>query len=151
LEEFSFNRIEPEIETEHEPLEEGRYATFQQRFGGLMIDVCFLTFTAVVMAILTKSLPEDLGYVRLVIFLIILFTYEPMMVFMGGTLGHRAMKIRVRKQKDETVGLNILQVYVRFIVKLFTGPFRGFSWVNRKKNLALHDLAAGSVVVNIGK
>jgi uncharacterized RDD family membrane protein YckC len=131
--------------------DEGKYATFQQRFGGLMIDVCILTTLSILMAILTKDLKEEEGYIRLVIFLFILFTYEPLLTLTGGTLGHRAMKTRVRKQKDELIHLNILQVYLRFIVKFFTGPFRGFSWINKKKNLALHDIVSGSVVVNVGK
>jgi uncharacterized RDD family membrane protein YckC len=147
--------IEERLSLEEQPdsnvEDEGKYATFQQRFGGLAIDVCILTMLSILMAILTKDLKEEEGYIRLVIFLFILFTYEPLLTLTGGTLGHRAMKTRVRKQKDELIHLNILQVYLRFIVKLFAGPFRGFSWINKKKNLALHDIVSGSVVVNVGK
>lgn len=147
MDDFIFHRAEAENEPETE--NEGKYATFQQRFGGLMIDVGLLTIIAIIIATVTKDLPEDIGYLRLILFILILFTYEPFMIITGGTLGHRAMKIRVRKQKNDAININLLQAYVRLIVKLFTGPLRGFNWINKKKNQAIHDLAAGSVVINV--
>jgi len=144
-------RLLLEEEPDLTPIDEGKYATFQQRFGGLMIDGSLLTLVSIGMAMLLKDLPEDEGYLRLVVFLVILFTYEPLMMLTGGTLGHRAMKIRIRKQKDETQNVNIFQAYLRFIVKLFTGPMRGFKWVNKQKNLALHDVISGTVAMNVGK
>lgn len=143
-------RLLLEDEPDSTPEEEGKYATFQQRFGGLMIDVGVLTALAILMAMVTKDLPEELGYIRLVSFLCILFTYEPLLSISGGTLGHRAMKIRIRKRKDEMANINLVQAYIRLIVKITCGPFLGFKWMNRKMNLAIHDIASGSVALNVG-
>jgi uncharacterized RDD family membrane protein YckC len=135
----------PELE------KEGRYPTFQQRFGGTMVDLLVFFAAAIAVAYLLKDLPEAYDYIRPVIFIFLTAVYEPVMYTLGGTLGHRAMKMRIRKQSDESKNINLFQAYIRYALKITCGSFSIFRWINRKKNLTLHDFVSGSIVVHAGK
>jgi uncharacterized RDD family membrane protein YckC len=147
IEEYLVGKEAPDPELEME----GRYPTFQQRFGGVMVDGMVFTISAIIVAYLIKDLPEKYDYVRVIIFIGLTAVYEPVLCATGGTLGHRAMKIRVRKQNDESKNINLFQAYLRFIFKLVSGFVSTFRWMNRKKNLTFHDFIAGSIVVHAPK
>lgn len=65
----------------------------------------------------------------------------------GGTIGHHLLKIRVTK-KDGTGNINLIAASVRFVVKMLLGWTAFIFILNSNRHQALHDMAAGSIVVN---
>jgi uncharacterized RDD family membrane protein YckC len=65
----------------------------------------------------------------------------------GGTIGHHLLKIRVRK-KEGTGNIDLIAASVRFVVKMMLGWTAFIFILNSNRHQALHDMAAGSIVVN---
>lgn len=91
---------------------------------------------------------EDAGDTTRMIAFVFTYTLEPMCVaFLGGSLGHYIMGIRVKQQANEHKNINILLALVRSVVKILLGIL-SLLWMNiSNKNRALHDKLVGSVVI----
>ena len=124
------------------------YANFPRRLDALSIDsVVLIGFSVVVF--LLASLFERLDVVRIALivcwWLTILF-YEPIMVWrFGGTIGHRAMNLRV--VDNRTAGnVSLLKAVARLVVKGLLGVVSFFSMNFSRRHQAVHDILTGSSV-----
>jgi uncharacterized RDD family membrane protein YckC len=90
---------------------------------------------------------ENDGWIKAVVFVGIWGVYEPLSMTLGCTVGNYLMKIRVRKHELTTSKINILQAYVRFAIKLLLGWISFLTIHSNKERRAMHDLAAGSVMI----
>jgi uncharacterized RDD family membrane protein YckC len=73
--------------------------------------------------------------------------YEPLMVTVfGATVGHRAMNLRVVDSRSG-LRLGFLRAMVRFLLKVIVGVVSFVFMAVSRRHQALHDLAAGSVVI----
>jgi len=92
-----------------------------------------------------ESVPDNL---RIMTFIFIFGLYDPIFTsFLGATLGHMAMNLRVRSKNDNEKKINFPIAIIRFIVKFFLGIVSLLTVGNNKKHLAIHDLVAGSIVI----
>lgn len=113
--------------------------------AALMIALMFLT--GWVMEKIDPSQEEENGLTRAIIFIAIWGVYEPVAMTLGSTLGNYLMKIRTRKFSDATKRINLLQSYVRFVIKMLLG-WISFLTINlNKERRAIHDFAGGSVMI----
>lgn len=86
--------------------------------------------------------------VRVNAFVFIFLLYDPLLTsFWGGTIGHRFAGIRVRKERDEQSNIQFPQAVLRYIIKALIGWISLLTVGGNKKGKAIHDFAAGSVVV----
>ena len=75
--------------------------------------------------------------------------YEPLLVTYAATLGQYVLGIRVRDTRDPQQRINILQSYIRIVLKLSLGWLSLLTINFNPQHRAIHDLAAGSVVVKV--
>ena len=128
-----------------------RYPDLKTRVQSMLIDsmvIVVLMFGAA--WILDKSGiggDENEGWIKAVVFIAIWGVYEPLSMTLGCTIGNYLMGIRVRRHEIPTNKINILQAYVRFLVKLFLGWISFLFIHSNKERRAMHDLASGSVMI----
>jgi uncharacterized RDD family membrane protein YckC len=86
--------------------------------------------------------------VRIITFLFIFGFYDPIFTsIFGGTIGHFAMGIRVKRKSNPEKNIMFPYAVIRFIVKLSLGIISLFTVSNSQNRLAIHDFATGSLVV----
>ena len=90
---------------------------------------------------------ENQGWVKAVVFVGIWGVYEPLSMMLGCTLGNYFMKIRVKKHNHPGQKINILQAFVRFLIKLLLGWLSFLTIHFNEERRAMHDLAAGTVMI----
>ncbi len=110
-----------------------------------MIGLMFLAST--ILEKINPSQEEDDGWIRAVIFISIWGIYEPISMVFGSTLGNYLMNIRVKKATDINERINLLQAYIRFVVKLSLGWISFLTIHGNKERRASHDFAAGTVMI----
>ncbi len=85
---------------------------------------------------------------RILFLLFIWVLYEPIFVaFLGGTIGHLAMKLRVRRFDNPKKKIFILFALVRFALKSVLGILSFFTIHANPCKQAIHDLAVQAVVL----
>jgi uncharacterized RDD family membrane protein YckC len=84
--------------------------------------------------------------IRIAVIMFMFFVYEPICTSKFCTLGQQLTGIRIRKQFLHE-RISIPSAYMRIIVKLFLGIFSFFTIPFTMKKRAIHDFAAGSVVI----
>ena len=130
---------------------EVKYPDLKTRVQSTFIDTIFMVALMFVAAtLLDKINPsqdgED-GWIRGIIFILIWGIYEPVAMTIGCTLGNYLMKIRVKKHFDNTKRINLLQAYIRFVVKILLGWISFLTIHSNKERRAIHDFVAGSVMI----
>jgi uncharacterized RDD family membrane protein YckC len=130
---------------------EVRYPDLKTRVQSTFIDtILMLVLMFLASVILDKINPlqdsED-GWVRGLIFILVWGVYEPVSTVLGCTLGNYLMKIRVKKYSNNTRRINLVQAYVRFVLKIVLGWVSFLTINSNKERRAIHDFAAGSVMI----
>jgi|SRR5882724_7522199 len=130
---------------------EVQYPDLKTRIQSIFIDTLLMVILMFLAGwVLDKINPgqdEEDGWVRAVIFILIWGIYEPVAMTIGCTLGNYLMKIRTRKYNNVAKKINLLQAYVRFIIKMLLG-WLSFLTINmNKERRAIHDFAGGTVMV----
>src|SRR5262245_3765929 len=130
---------------------EPRYPTLPKRIHSIFIDAILMVILMLVAGWLfdkySSENNENDALFRAIAFVGIWGVYEPLSQTLGCTLGNYLMKIRVRKNSNENKKINIIQAYARFVVKFFLGWLSFISIGFNEKRRAIHDLAAGTVMV----
>jgi uncharacterized RDD family membrane protein YckC len=123
-----------------------QYPRVVVRYLATTIDVIFILGLFICVSYLFQGQDGTPAMMRLIFFLFVVFVYEPFFTCKLCTLGQKIMKIRVRsiKTKDK---ISIIQAYIRILIKIVLGIISFFSIPFTKNKRALHDFAAGSVVI----
>ncbi len=96
---------------------------------------------------INPSQDEEDGWIRGLIFISIWGIYEPLAMTIGCTFGNYLMKIRVKRDSDNMKRINLLQAFVRFVVKIALGWISFLTIHSNKERRAIHDFVAGSVMI----
>lgn len=127
-----------------------RYPFLSARLKSTLIDGIIVIIGGMYLA---SAIFERIGEVpdawRIATLFGLFFVYEPISQTLGCTLGNYIMGIRVRSAADETRRINIFQAILRLVVKLALGWVSFLTIHSNPKRQALHDLAAGSVMVAV--
>ncbi|MCB9183571.1 MAG: RDD family protein [Flavobacteriales bacterium] len=126
-----------------------RYPELGKRYQSIVVDTFVLIALMFAAGHLFESWQTAPESARVVAFLFIWAGYEPIMTALGGTLGQRMLRIRVRRTSDETRPIHLGQSYLRYVVKLLLGWLIFLTMGANTKRRGLHDLAAGSVMVRV--
>ena len=131
-----------------EPVSADNFPSLVKRFQSLVIDQVFIILCMVVFSqILSYTDPENTGALRGFLLFSLFFLYEPFCLAFGCSIGNYIAGIRVRKIGDEGKRINILQSYLRFIVKYLLGIISFLTVTSNKYKRAIHDMASGSVMI----
>ncbi len=124
------------------------YGTLGDRVRALIFDMVVIAGLGVATALILDGLENVPDYVRGLIFILIFFLYDPIMISsFGGTIGHFSKDIRVRRESDNTKRLSLPMAIVRFAVKIVLGTISLLTVTGNVKSKAIHDSIAGSVVI----
>ena len=127
------------------------YPSLSKRVQSLFIDallmIVMMFFAGWILDKMNPEQEEGDEWIRAALFIGIWGVYEPLAMTIGCTLGNYLMKIRVRKHSNTNKKINLIQAYVRFIVKFFLGwiSFITISFTEEKR--AIHDFASGTIVL----
>lgn len=136
-----------EIPAPEPSIDPNAYPELGDRYRSLTIDSIVIIALMFAAAYLFESWPSAPADARKSAFLLIWLGYEPMSTAFACTLGNYIMKIRVRRVGNESRRINILQAYVRYMVKLPLGWLSFLTMGGNPKRRAIHDLASGAVMV----
>jgi uncharacterized RDD family membrane protein YckC len=120
-----------------------------RRYGASMIDGFFMIFLMVLAAVALQAETEVSVEIRIVAFVLILFAYEPVLTSRLCTIGQRLTGLRVRRYGNPEERIGLLAAYVRFAVKILLGALSFLTLAFTKEKRAIHDLAAGSIMLQV--
>ncbi len=122
------------------------YPTLFRRYLSTLVDGLLLIAAIIAISGLLGN-REGLTGLRIALFLFLLVGYEPLLTAYACTGGQYLLGIRVRRADAPAHLLNLLAAYVRYLVKLPLGlvSFITISFTRRQR--ALHDFAARSIMV----
>lgn len=129
-------------------MDEIKYGTLINRLKAILIDV----LVVVGLCLIATAIFSRFGYVsdsvRMVVFIFIFLLYDPLFTsIFGATIGHLVIGLKIRRAKDITRKLIFPMALIRFIIKGTLGFVSLMTISTTKKNRAIHDLVAGSVVL----
>lgn len=117
------------------------------RIKAAFVDAVFLIIVSLAASDIFSNLPDSSEYLRAFFYILIFFLYEPLMVSISGaTIGHQIFKIKVRRVNTNKK-INLFQAILRFVSKALLGWVSFFTMITSKKNQAIHDEIANSIVV----
>ena len=88
------------------------------------------------------------GFVRILTFIFIFVLYDPIFTsFLGGTIGHILIGIRVKRENDLNRNILFPLAIIRFLVKALLGIVSLLTVSAHDKKKAIHDILVGSIVV----
>lgn len=124
------------------------YANIPSRIKAAFIDVGIVMVMIYLVATILSSFNDVPTIVRIVLFILVFGCYEPIFVGVyGATIGHSFLKLEVRKEKDITKTIGFFPALLRYIMKIALGWLSLLSMSAANKNMAMHDHAAHSVVI----
>ncbi|HNP22043.1 MAG TPA: RDD family protein [Panacibacter sp.] len=128
---------------------EEKYPDLSERVQSTFIDTVFVVIMCFAFATMLDHYENAPDGLRIAMFIGIFFAYEPVCQVAGCTIGNYLKKIRVKKYKDTSKRLNMIQAMIRYPVKLLLGWISFLTINSNPKRRAIHDLASGSVMIKI--
>jgi hypothetical protein len=123
------------------------YPSLLTRVQSLLVDGLVIILLMFLAGKILDQYQETPDWVRAVLFFGFWAVYEPLAMTLGCTIGNYLLGVRVRQFKNTGKKLNILQAYVRFIVKFLLGWLSFIAIHFTPERRAMHDLASGSVMI----
>jgi uncharacterized RDD family membrane protein YckC len=128
---------------------EAQYPELKTRIQSAFIDLIFIVVLMFACTALLDRMTNPPDWLRVAMFLTIWLVYEPLCTTLGGTIGNRMNGIRVRKSTDLNTTINIFQSLLRYVLKLALGWISFLTIHSSTERRAIHDLAAGSVMIKV--
>jgi len=127
-----------------------RTPSLRRRLCSSLLDYLFLALCALPAAYFLVGIEDSqrFGTWGSIVFFVLLFVYEPVFSCHMCTLGQKITGLRVRRYMQPG-RLGLRQGYIRLIVKLMSWPLSLFTVPMTMGGRALHDFAAGSIVIFI--
>lgn len=109
-----------------------------------LVMVCFIFLASLIFSRF-ENVPDN---ARIIVFVFIFLLYDPIFTSLfGGTIGHMAIGIRVKRESNEKKNILFPLAILRYIVKVFLGWISLLSISGNVKRKAIHDYLVGSVVI----
>ncbi len=118
------------------------------RVKAAVIDSILLIVTMYVISGVLATFENVPDSIRIVLFVCIFLLYDPLLTSMfGATIGHSFSKIVVKREADPSKNIPFFKAVPRFVVKVLLGWISLLTVTGHERKQALHDLVAGSVVL----
>lgn len=127
-----------------------RFPTLVTRVKALFIDVVIMLFIFTGTTLFIDTFGEIPNFVKGSITIFMFYLYDPILTsFTGSTLGHKIMKLKVRRYKDPEKRISLGQALLRFITKGLLGWFSFLTVTGNRHKRAIHDVASGSIIMAV--
>ena len=139
----------PNENLQHEDInEEYLFPSIFNRVQALFFDLgIVVALVALISLTFLDAYSAPLIGLKILLFFVVLFIYEPFMSATGGTIGHRTMGMTIRQFDDPKRKLSIAQAYFRSVVKLALGWISFLSVSFDPFRRAMHDKYSGSIIL----
>ncbi|RNC85199.1 MAG: RDD family protein [Balneola sp.] len=128
------------------------YPYLIDRIKAFFIDWILLATYYVAVALILENFEDPLPMVRLSLFVVPLFLYEPLTVsFFGGTIGHYLIGLRVRQYRDPDQNIFVALSFFRHWTKFLLGWLSLLTVSFSDNKRAIHDMLSVSVVIKLKK
>lgn len=128
-----------------------KYPELSERIQSSFIDGLFSIALIFACSAGLEKAGEVADEVRIGLFVLIFIAYEPVCTSLGCTLGNYIKGIRVRNVSNPSHKINFLQALIRYVVKIFMGWLSFITIHFNPQKRAMHDLAAGSLMIKLDK
>ena len=120
------------------------------RIKALVIDVIVMLIIFTCTTLFIDAFGDIPEFVKGLIAVFMFYLYDPILTsFTGSTLGHKVMKLKVRKYADPEKRISLGQAFLRFIIKGFLGWISFLTVTGSKHKRAIHDMASGSIIMAV--
>ena len=123
------------------------YPSLSDRVQSTFIDTIFIIILMYASASALDRYENAPGWIRIALFFGIWGVYEPLSTTLGCTIGNYLKGIRVRQVSNSSKRINIIQAFFRYVLKISLGWISFLTIHSNPQKRAIHDLAAGSVMV----
>jgi len=138
------------METTVLPLtDQPEYPLLGDRVQSTFIDIILLIILMFILATILDRYEDGPTWVRIALFVGLWGVYEPLCTTLGATPGNYIKKIRVRQVRIYSKRINFFQAFVRYLLKMSLGWISFLTIHSNSERRAIHDLAAGSVMIKI--
>jgi len=125
-----------------------KYPGLMERIQALILDSVILVIFMFAAYNIFEALDNVPVLARQITFIFIFGLYDPLCTsILGGTLGHRAFKLRVKRESNPDKNIWFIMAVIRFVAKAFLGIISLLIVSSNSKGKGIHDFIAGSVVV----
>ena len=129
-------------------MDEMKYGTLINRVKAAIVDFLVIMGLILLVSTLLSKFDDVPDFVRVVFFILIFILYDPLLTStVGATIGHLFLGLRIRRSNDEDRKIIFPIAIVRFILKALLGWISLLTITVIKKKKAIHDIVAGSVVL----
>ena len=125
------------------------YPPIVKRIQSIFVDMLLIVAVMFAAAKLLDLFGEVDSWVKIVIFFGLWGVYEPFCTAYACTVGNYFLNIRVRKFSDPSKRINLFQAYLRYIFKSVLGWLSFLTVHTNKERRAIHDMVAGSVMIEL--
>lgn len=120
------------------------------RVKALFIDLVIMLIIFTATTLFIDTFGDIPNFVKGSIAIFMFYLYDPILTsFTGSTLGHKIMKLKVRKYKDPEQRISLGQALLRFITKGLLGWVSFLTVTANKRKRAIHDIASGSIIMKV--
>lgn len=124
------------------------YPGLAVRVKAIITDSFIMMIFIIVTSIILSKFNTVSDSIRISAFIFIFFLYDPLFTSLfGGTLGHMAWGLRVKRENNETKKIYFHVAIIRFIIKATLGWISLLTITGNNKGKAIHDYIAGSIVI----
>jgi len=121
------------------------------RIKALFIDVVIMLIIFTGTTLFIDAFGDIPSFAKGFILIFMFYLYDPILTsFTGSTLGHKMMKLKVRKYNDPERRISLGQAFLRFITKGLLGWISFLTVTGNKRKRAIHDIASGSIILRTG-
>ncbi|MET0637938.1 MAG: RDD family protein [Chitinophagaceae bacterium] len=124
-----------------------RYPLLTDRVQSTFIDTILIVVLMFAFSWLLEQFSEPPQWTRVAAFFLLFGIYEPICVTYGCTLGNYFKGIRVRQNDNRERRISFIRAFIRYILKLLLGWVSFLSVHLNSDRRAVHDFAAGSVMI----
>lgn len=125
------------------------YPSLSDRVQSTFIDGIFIIIMMFFCASILDKFENAPDWIRIVLFFGLWAIYEPLCTTFGFTLGNLIKGIRVRKFEDTKRRIHFFQAFFRYFIKFLLGWMSFITMHTNPKKRAIHDFAAGSVMIRV--
>ena len=126
-----------------------QYPEIKDRIQSTFIDTILIIVVLFILSSIMDRYESMPDWLRITMFAVPFFFYEPIFQTFGCTLGNLVMGIRVRRNSNPEKRINFFQAMIRYPVKVVLGGISLLTIGSDPKKRALHDLASGSVMIKL--
>ncbi|HKB45031.1 MAG TPA: RDD family protein [Chitinophagaceae bacterium] len=123
------------------------YPNLSDRVQSTFIDTIFIILVMFGFASILDRYENTPTWIKITLFFVLWVVYEPLCTTLGFTLGNLIKGIRVRQHSNTVKRINIFQALLRYILKVALGWLSFLTIHSNPQRRAIHDLAAGSVMI----